>query len=1277
MNIQTGKSLQKTSQTIRELIERDEWIKIFYETDGFKKAVQDVKDAVASDLSGIINIVVGTETTTTMRNITQAFIKFVFNSGSVYTFANGTKFENNLADPKYTRATPGSVRQSHEKEAHTCNLLQNEIYGRILAYEPYEIKEKINNDSLPRDERNKIKAKFNRLIPNLASEQLGTPGKMFRDKLAELFLAFYDDPSIAEQKLSYLISAESPDTRIDRFVDYMEELEIDLEKMKLKIKYLTDKKNEYYNSGKYTNTQEAINIFKQMESEEGEFYAKNEALDQIYTMITRLFPKFPPSRPAYDKKSGFLGWNGEAALYNLLSQLLQPFLSLENFKDYLEKTKSKISQEMQRLNNPNDLFTKKNYPTPADILKRKKFLEGELQQCEGILGCMDKLNNPTKLALFNKAFCKKIRDNIDSNKSLTVKKILSRMVMTNENDIKPIANQLNKFYDSILTKIEKNKDLPNAYQLIINTLNTSHINEYYYETDNRGTKEKKTIAKRHSDYMQDLQRTFIQRTPRVLILSGADLNEGICQEKPQASQIASGTGEDTATSRVTTTRQNAPIFAKRSFAKILEEFHSIISTDDPVQKKLIGGSMKRSIVMISHRKIDFSDYATAGSCFGGVTYIDLDQILRVDEQQAGKLVEKYVNDYFRGQNILIKDSDLEEMKKHLVGRNIPSAMGLILSALIATKPKIEVDKNKPHRLWLDAQKIAGKIKELSATKEEGTDCLEKKVVTRSKDEYVKPLPTNEARESQRAYIEKYFDAASYWGAMSKTITKLRDEIQIIKLDIDDLNNGIKQSIVLKNKYEKELQKNPNYATKLQALINKANADINSPQTKEELNRLTTILATKEKSLQLLQDRYNKNLKEGMPVSLQILTGPPATSKSYFPEVIAHELGFNFYIAKLGEVAGPLMGTTEQRTKNVFEAIKQMKNTIVIFDEIGLTPGFTSGAIASQNAADVAIGSVKAQVLAFFNDNEALFEKNHVYIFGATNHINNVDAAITSRSHIQNIDSAIEPDNMPAVFKCELNYISTGTAQYKRFFDKIMEFGDAFLIEAGKKLIESKGNTSMEFRNIHRILKDIWSKFKTYDTYEESYQVFLNDKSEDKIDWMEKFPEHHEQWSVAKAAGKNPNIPFHGVRDFGINVTKENFLKMMDGSVITQPHMDDPNKVAYIYKPGLRNFPSTTTWENSEHVGNKEPKQLQLFENIPQQTPYPKQLQQEKPEVVGLIDEDEIPEDKELVDSDKEVELQNQENITNQPSPPPPNIGMNVKSSTDYYYNVLKKQKIIY
>ncbi|KAG0481279.1 hypothetical protein HPP92_012137 [Vanilla planifolia] len=122
-----------------------------------------------------------------------------------------------------------------------------------------------------------------------------------------------------------------------------------------------------------------------------------------------------------------------------------------------------------------------------------------------------------------------------------------------------------------------------------------------------------------------------------------------------------------------------------------------------------------------------------------------------------------------------------------------------------------------------------------------------------------------------------------------------------------------------------------------------------------------------------------DMKEGF-----MLYGPPGCGKTLIAKAVAHEAGANFIHIKGPEIVRKYVGDSEQEVRMIFTRARCCSPCIIFFDEIdSLAPKRGGeGAWAMERALN--------QLLV---ELDGANQRHGVYVIGATNRIDNIDAAI--------------------------------------------------------------------------------------------------------------------------------------------------------------------------------------------------------------------------------------------------------------------------------------------
>ena len=108
----------------------------------------------------------------------------------------------------------------------------------------------------------------------------------------------------------------------------------------------------------------------------------------------------------------------------------------------------------------------------------------------------------------------------------------------------------------------------------------------------------------------------------------------------------------------------------------------------------------------------------------------------------------------------------------------------------------------------------------------------------------------------------------------------------------------------------------------------------------------------------------------------LLYGLPGTGKTLIAEAIAHETGASFFPVKCSDLGSKWFGETEQNIRDVFEAAREAKNSVIFFDEI---EAYASNR-RENSAMERSIPEFLAQMQGIGDSNR----QERILIIGATN-----------------------------------------------------------------------------------------------------------------------------------------------------------------------------------------------------------------------------------------------------------------------------------------------------
>jgi transitional endoplasmic reticulum ATPase len=141
--------------------------------------------------------------------------------------------------------------------------------------------------------------------------------------------------------------------------------------------------------------------------------------------------------------------------------------------------------------------------------------------------------------------------------------------------------------------------------------------------------------------------------------------------------------------------------------------------------------------------------------------------------------------------------------------------------------------------------------------------------------------------------------------------------------------------------------------------------------------------------------YGLTIPNGM-----LLYGPPGCGKTFFAERLAEEIGFNFYQIKPSDIQSKWVNASQENIKNLFDDAKKNAPSIVFLDELdALVPNRNDANVNHMNTS--AVNEFLAQMNNIGDDG--------VFIIGATNRPNAIDAAILRAGRLDKVIYIPPPD----------------------------------------------------------------------------------------------------------------------------------------------------------------------------------------------------------------------------------------------------------------------------
>jgi hypothetical protein len=120
----------------------------------------------------------------------------------------------------------------------------------------------------------------------------------------------------------------------------------------------------------------------------------------------------------------------------------------------------------------------------------------------------------------------------------------------------------------------------------------------------------------------------------------------------------------------------------------------------------------------------------------------------------------------------------------------------------------------------------------------------------------------------------------------------------------------------------------------------------------------------------------------------ILYGPPGTGKTLLAKVVAAQTRSNFYEISAEDFISKWYGESERGFANLLKEARSSGNTVLFFDEFD--------AIAAKPEYVTESGARRDVLMQLRKFIDGFTSQDKVYVIGATNHIDHIDEAITSR-----------------------------------------------------------------------------------------------------------------------------------------------------------------------------------------------------------------------------------------------------------------------------------------
>lgn len=607
-----------------------------------------------------------------------------------------------------------------------------------------------------------------------------------------------------------------------------------------------------------------------------------------------------------------------------------------------------------------------------------------------------------------------------------------------------------------------------------------------------------------------------------------------------------------------------------------------------------------------------------------ITYIDFNDY-RVDDQVAIALLN-YASNTMQVKKI--KASTMLLLKKFLIGRTVSDALQTIGSVFIECLREGDGEQ---------AQKcVIAKCKDITATQlSREYSLLQVEIADKPKESFIPPKNSNSG-----AWVQIKFDMAD----------ELRNSYFIMaeKLDaIQDLE--IKLKITTDPRQRSEIEKNMKILKRDYDVIKK---DYDASGLGEEV--------------------------------LFILYGDPGVGKSAIPETLATQLGWDYYPLRLQKIRTKWLGDSEKiLDKLLYVDLLQRRNCIVDIDEMDAMPGF---GIAKGSGETTAVEeTLEAMIKTFLEKHKDTLSKNHVYIFGSTNHPEKICQAIIDRSEQIEIESAISPENALPILKSTFAQLLkrkdvAGLAEAVSEADKIIaqEWDDkmklvwSFGEDAIMKGVENLSSTRASFRGLFNVIASIFYNHKRFLKMKKMEEDFYSDTTPTKENWKKDRKVYYDNWV---ARGSPPDQPRDPKSFPGIELTKDSWLSQTLSTPKTYRTITGEDFKSFT--PGyLREAVKVMEIQGTEKLRKREPEQQELFPIDVQKGMQLEQKIKPEDELAKKVSPETTPMPSPALTSP----LEEKPTLPSQPKTETETLGEKMKMkqeiSTDYYYDLLLKKGII-
>jgi len=339
-------------------------------------------------------------------------------------------------------------------------------------------------------------------------------------------------------------------------------------------------------------------------------------------------------------------------------------------------------------------------------------------------------------------------------------------------------------------------------------------------------------------------------------------------------------------------------------------------------------------------------------------------------------------------------------------------------------------------------------------------------------EVVHEVPEPDRRFRQWV-IERELENAANKGVITKPthLWETDPEIQTVELDIDRLKIGVKRAIQRRMHESEEHDAPPIHPEHIEASLERLEAetldkamtawgmevDEKAEEYKPEIPSITfSDIGGLETEKQRLREAVSSPVEHsdifedaGYSVGQGILLyGPPGNGKTMLAKAVANELSYRFFAVKGPEMEGPLVGETERKIRELFEAARENAPSVIFFDE------FDSVAPDRDSVGD---SYKQDQVNALLAELDGMDTLEEVIVLAATNRMEKLDDAVLRSGRFDTLIEISTPNmnQKQKIFELEIQQLATASNVTAEWFGtlEIDELSGADIATICRKALE--------------------------------------------------------------------------------------------------------------------------------------------------------------------------------------------------------------------------------